>query len=209
MASVVAGFSMSLDGFVADPSDAVGPLFDWYNNGDVEVQWPGNDMVTRTTAESAAYLQDIIGRAGAALVGRRTFDYTDGFGGSHPMGVPLFIVSHSVPDGWPRDDAPFTFVTDGVESAVAQAKAAANGKDVGVAGPNIAQQCLNAGLLDEVHIQLVPVLLGQGIRFFDNVQESPVMLEDPTVIEGRRVTHLCYRVRSDVGPNPRGGRAGA
>ncbi len=195
MARVIASFSMSLDGFVADPSDAVGPLFDWYENGDVEVHWPGNDMVSHTTAASAGYLDSTIDSAGALVVGRRVFDYTNGWEGSHPIGVPVFVVSHSVPDGWPRDDAPFTFVTDGLESAVAQAKAVAGDKTVGVAGPAIAQQCINAGLLDEVHIELVPVLLGQGIRFFDHLQR-PVVFEDPTIIEGRRVIHLVYRVRN-------------
>ena len=107
MANVIASFSMSLDGFVADPSDAVGPLFDWYGNGDVAVRWPGNDMVSHTTAPSAAYLHEVIEGCGALVAGRRLFDYTDGWGGSHPLGVPVFVVSHSVPDGWPRDDAPF------------------------------------------------------------------------------------------------------
>lgn len=195
MATVIASFSMSLDGFVADPSDAVGPLFDWYGNGDVEVRWPGNDMVSHTTPASAGYLREIIDGAGALLAGRRLFDYAGGWAGSHPLGVPVFVVSHSVPDGWPRDDAPFTFVTDGVESAVAQAEVVAGDRIVGVGGPNVAQQCLDAGLLDEVHVQLVPVLLGEGIRFFDGVQGAPVALDDPTVIEGRRVTHLRYRVQ--------------
>lgn len=194
MASVIASFSMSLDGFVADPSDAVGPLFDWYGNGDVEVRWPGNDMVSHTTAPSAGYLHEVIEGCGALVAGRRLFDYTDGWAGSHPLGVPVFVVSHSVPDGWPQDDAPFTFVTDGVESAVAQAKEVAGERIVGVGGPNVAQQCLDAGLLDEVHIQLVPVLFGEGIRFFGDRREPPLMLDDPTVIEGRRVTHLRYRV---------------
>ena len=100
----------------------------------------------------------------------------------------------------PGEGAPFTFVAEGVESAVAQAKAVAGDKAVGIAGPNVAQQALEAGLLDEVHIELVPVLLGQGIRFFDNVQGTPVMLENPTVIAGDRVTHLMYRVRSGSRP---------
>ena len=195
MANVIASFSMSLDGFVADPSDAVGPLFDWYGNGDVEVRWPGNDMVSQTTAPSAGYLHEVIDGSRVLVVGRRLFDHTDGWGGSHPLGVPVFVVSHSVPDGWPRDDAPFTFVTDGVASAVAQAEAVAGDGIVGVGGPNVAQQCLDAGLLDEVHIQLVPVLLGRGIRFFGDLREPPLMLDDPTVIEGRRVTHLRYRVQ--------------
>ncbi len=194
MTEVVASFSMSLDGFVADPTDAVGPLFDWYGNGDVEVDWPGNDMVSRTTAASAAYLHETIAGAGALVVGRRLFDHTGGWAGSHPLGVPVFVVGHGVPTGWPRADAPFTFVTDGVESAVARAKLVAADKVVGVAGPNIAQQCLNAGILDEIRVELVPVLLGRGIRFFDHVEQRPVMLEDPTIIAGRRVTHLRYRI---------------
>jgi dihydrofolate reductase len=197
VARVIASFSMSLDGFVADPCDAVGPLFDWYENGEVEVPWPGNDMVSHTTPTSAAYLLDTIKGAGALVVGRRIFDYTHGWEGSHPLGVPVFVVSHSVPAGWPRDDAPFRFVQDGIESAVAQAKAVAGDKTVGVAGPAIAQQCINAGLLDEVHIELVPVLLGHGIRFFDHLQR-PVVFDDPTIIVGRRVIHLVYRVHSSV-----------
>jgi dihydrofolate reductase len=112
----------------------------------------------------------------------------------------VFVVSHSIPQGWPRDDAPFTFVSQGVESAVAQAQQVAGDKTVGVAGPNVAQQCLEAGLLDEAWIELVPVLLGRGIRFFDDVKGTPIMLENPTVIEGDRVTHLRYRVRRGEKP---------
>ncbi|HEX9548500.1 MAG TPA: dihydrofolate reductase family protein [Acidimicrobiales bacterium] len=196
MATVVAGFSMSLDGFIANPSDEVGPLFDWYGNGDVEIRWPGNDMVSHASAASAGYLRDSISSAGALVVGRRIFDYTNGWNGSHPLGVPVFVVSHTIPDGWPRDDAPFTFVADGVQSAVAQAKAVAGDKTVGVAGPNVAQQCLNAGLVDELHVELVPVLLGEGIRFFDHLRSTPVTLDDPTIIPGSRVTHLMFRVRA-------------
>ena len=195
MATVVAGLSMSLDGFIAHLDDGVEHLFDWYDNGEVDIQWPGNDMVSHVTPASAAYLRDTIGQAGALVVGRRLFDYTQGWGGSHPLGVPVFVVTHSVPEGWPRADAPFTIVTDGVESAVAQAREVAGDKTVGVAGPNIIQQCLNAGLLDELQVELVPVLLGEGIRFFDHLTDPPVMLENPTVIEGDRVTHLIYRVR--------------
>ncbi|MDX6253922.1 MAG: hypothetical protein QOJ11_256 [Frankiales bacterium] len=194
MGQVIASFSMSLDGFIADPNDEVGPLFDWYDNGDTEVDWPGNSMVSRTTPASAGYLHEIIAEAGALVVGRRIFDITSGWDGHHPLGVPVFVVSHSVPEGWPRDDAPFTFVTD-VESALTKAQQVAGDKTVGVAGPNVAQQCLEAGLLDEVWIELVPVLLGRGIRFFDDVQGTPIMLENPHVIEGDRVTHLRYRVR--------------
>src|SRR5260370_1366496 len=157
MATVVASLSMSLDGFIAHLDDGVEQLFDWYDNGEVEVQWPGNDMISHVTPASAGYLREAIAGAGALVVGRRIFEITQGWGGSHPFGVPVFVVTHSVPEGWPRADAPFTIVTDGVESAVAQAKGAAGDKTVGVAGPNVIQQCLNAGLLDELTIELVPV----------------------------------------------------
>ena len=126
---------------------------------------------------------------------RRVFDLTGGWGGNHPTGVPVFVVTHTVPEGWPREDAPFTFVTDGVESALAQAKTVAGDKVVAVATPSIAQQCLNEGLLDGIQVNLVPVLLGQGIRFFDNLGATPIELEDPEVVEGTAVTHLYYRVR--------------
>ncbi len=197
MATVSAEFSMSLDGFVADPTDAVGPLFDWYGNGDVEVRWPGMGMVSRTTAASAEYLHEIIEGAGALVVGRRLFDYTKGWGGDHPLHVPVFVVTHRGPDDWPHPDARFTFVTDGLDSALGQAKAVAGDKTVGVAGPNLAQQCLNLGELDDIRVDLVPVLLGTGIRFFDNLAGArpPVMLDGPTVVEGDRVTHLRYQVR--------------
>ncbi len=99
MAGVIASFSMSLDGFVADPSDQVGPLFDWYENGQTETTWPGMGMVSRTTRESAGYLREVIETTGALVVGRRLFDYTHGWGGSHPLGVPALVVSHDIPPG--------------------------------------------------------------------------------------------------------------
>ncbi len=195
MATVVARLSMSLDGFIADPSGAVGPLFDWYGNGEETVEWPGaGHMVSRTSAASAQNLRETIDAAGALVAGRRVFDYTQGWNGSHPLDVPVFVVTHSVPEGWPRADAPFTFVTTGVADAVAEASAAAGDKVVGVNGPKVAQQCLELGLLHEIHVDLVPVLLGEGIPFFDHVHHGPVLLTDPQVTEGQRVTHLRYRV---------------
>ena len=122
-------------------------------------------------------------------------DVAGGWGGRHPMDVPVFVVTHKVPAGWPRDDAPFTFVTEGVERAVALAADVADDGVVGVGAASIVQQCLNLGLLDEIVVNLVPVLLGRGIRLFDKLATAPILLEDPTVIEGTRVTHLHYRVR--------------
>ncbi len=196
MATVVADMSMSLDGFVADPSDGVAPLFGWYGNGDVAVPTADPRRTFHTSEASADHLRDAFANVGALICGRRLFDLTGGWGGNHPAGVPVFVVTHTVPDGWPREDAPFTFVTDGIESVLARAKTAAGEKVVAVATANIAQQCLNAGLLDGIQVNLVPVLLGAGIRFFDNLRGTPVELEGPRVIEGTGVTHLYYRLKS-------------
>ncbi len=196
MATVVADMSMSLDGFIADPRDEVGPLFDWYRTGPVTTPSASEEWSFKTDEASAEQLREGLRSIGALICGRRLFDLTNAWGGRHPMGCPVFVVTHTVPEGWPREDAPFTFVTDGVESAVAQAKALAGDKIVAIATPTITQQCLNAGLLDAIRVNLVPVLLGAGIRFFDNLRDTPVMLEDPTVTEGTRVTHLYYRVQA-------------
>lgn len=195
MGKVVAALSMSLDGFIADPNDGVDHIFDWYENGDVRFEWPGNDMVSNVTPASAGYLRDIVDAAGALVVGRRVFDITDGWGGHHPVGVPVFVVSHRGPDGWSHDPSLTTFVDDGVASAIEQAQAVAGDKAVAVSGPSIAQQCLELGLLDEIAVELTPVLLGAGIPFFANLTKTPVLLENPKVIEGDRVTHLIYEVR--------------
>lgn len=196
MGSVGAGFSMSLDGFIAGPNDDVGPLFAWYGSGDTEYAMPSGGMTVRVSARSAASLRELHAAVGAIVTGRRLFDLTDGWGGRHPMDVPIFVVTHRVPQEWvdAHRAAPFTFVTEGVEAAIAQAKAAAGDKSVGVAGPNVVQQALRAGLLDEVMIDLVPVLLGAGIRFFDPFDGLPVTLERISVVEGTGVTHLRFRV---------------
>jgi dihydrofolate reductase len=196
MGNVIAALSMSLDGFIATPDDGVEHIFDWYENGPVRFEWPGNDMVSEVTPQSAAYLREISETAGALVVGRRVFDITDGWGGRHPVGVPVFVVSHRGPEGWDErhDPSLTTFVNDGVESAVRQAQQVAGDKDIAVSGASIAQQCLELGLLDAIHVELAPVLLGDGIPFFSKLPE-PVLLEDPRVIEGDRVTHLVYKVR--------------
>jgi dihydrofolate reductase len=197
MATVVAEMSMSLDGFIADPSDGVEHLFGWYNNGPVTIPMPGagGPRSFQVSEASAGHVRDLLRDLGALVSGRRLFDVAGGWGGSHPLGAPVFVVTHSVPEGWPRDDAPFTFVTEGIESAVAQAKAVAGDRIVGVGGADIAQQCLNARLLDEIRVNLIPVLLGKGIRYIDNLANAPVKLDDPRVIEGIGVTHLYYRVK--------------
>jgi dihydrofolate reductase len=201
MGKVRTGHATSLDGFIAGPND--GPeapmgvggerLLAWYMGGDTEYRLPGTEMVFKVSAQTAEYLRETSTTTGALVTGRRTFDITHGWGGGHPLGVPVFVVTHSVPQQWVYEGSPFTFVTDGLESAVVQAKAVASDKDVGVIGANLVQQCIRSGLLDEIHLDLVPVLLGDGVRLFDQSAE-PIELESIRVITGEGVTHLTFRV---------------
>jgi dihydrofolate reductase len=129
------------------------------------------------------------------VVGRHLYDMTNGWGGRHPLDVPVVVVTHRLPEDRPPEDENFVFVTAGIEPAVAKAKELAGGKWVGVNGGTMARQCLDAGLLDEIHVDLVPVILGGGTPFFSDVKNAPVELEGPTsIVEGTSVTHLRYRV---------------
>ena len=196
MSKLVAIMSMSLDGFVADRSDGVNEVFDWYfNSGEVEFHAGGGDPMTfRVSEPSAQHLRALWSELGAVLTGRRTFEVAQGWGGNHGWG-PAFVLTHRIPDGWPRPGSTVHFVTDGLESAVRQAKAAAGAKNVGVHGADTIQQLLNAGLLDELHIDVAALLLGSGVRLFDHLAGAPSLLGNPTVIQGVGVTHLRYPVR--------------
>lgn len=196
MSKMIALMSMSLDGFVADRNDGVAEVFQWYMcSGEVEFHTGGSDPMTfRVSPPSAEHLRRLWSELGAALTGRRTFEVAQGWNGNHAWG-PAFVLTHQVPNGWPRPNSTVHFVTDGLESAVKQAKAAAEGKNVGVHGADTIQQLLNAGLLDELHIDLVPLLLGSGVRLFDHLAGTPAILGNPAVIAGVGVTHLRYPVR--------------
>ena len=196
MSKVVAIMSMSLDGYVADLKDGVDEVFDWYfNSGNVEIHNGGSDPMTFKVSEpSARHIRSLTSGLGAMLTGRRTFDVAQGWGGNHAWG-PAFVLTHQVPAGWPRPNSNVHFVSDGIESAVKQAKAAAAGKSVGVHGADTIQQLMNAGLLDELNIDMAAVLLGSGVRLFDRLAGTPAVLGNPTVIQGVGVTHLRYPVR--------------
>ena len=195
MSKLIAIMSVSLDGFVADPNDGVAEVFDWYmNSGNVEIHTGGSDPMTfRVSEASAEHIRSLWAELGAVLTGRRTFDVAHGWNGNHGWG-PAFVLTHHVPDGWPRPSSTVHFVTDGLESAVDQAKAAAARKNVGVHGADTIQQLLNAGLLDELSIDIAPVLLGDGVRLFDRLAGTPATLGNPSVIAGVGVTHLRYPV---------------
>ena len=204
MSKVTVELSMSLDGFIAGPND--GPdnglgdggdrLFKWYSSGDTDFPLPGTDMVFKISRASAEFLQEAWTNIGASVVGRRTFDIARGWGGNPPggAGAAHFVVTHTVPQEWVKEGSPFKFVTDGVESAIEKAKQVAGDKNVDLMGANIVQQCIKAGLLDEIQIDLAPVLLGGGVSLFDYLGTGPIELERVRVVEGLDVTHLRFRV---------------
>ena len=197
MTKVVGLMSMSLDGYVADANDGVAEVFDWYFSGGVEIPMPipTPDFTFRVSPPSAEHLRGLMAEVGAFLTGRRTFEVAGGWGGQHAWGVPAFVVTHTVPDGWPRPGSTVHFVTEGIESAVAQAKAAAGQKSVAVHGAETIQQLLDVGLLDELNVDLAAVLLGGGVRLFGDLADAPAALGSPTVVNGVGVTHLRYPVR--------------
>ena len=198
MAKVVSSAMMSLDGYVAKADNTIGALFDWLGNGEVEIETVSPGITMHVSPASAGYWRDWTDSLGALVCGRSLFDVTDGWDGRHTMDVPVVVVTHEVPTGWvdAHPDAPFTFVTDGVATAVAAAREIAGDKVVAVTAGTIAGQCLDLGLLDEVAIDLVPVVMGGGVRYFEGVAVADVLLEDPTTsISGDRVTHLRFPVR--------------
>jgi dihydrofolate reductase len=196
MGQVISNLSMSLDGYIEDADGKVDQLFEWYTAGPVETKSANADITFHQSADDAEHLQETIETIGALIAGRRLFDVAHGWSGVHPAGVPVFVVTHRVPTPheWPHQDAPITFVTDGVQSAITKAKLVAGDKDVVIASPNIAQQALDAGLLDVITVDLVPYLLGTGKPYFANLASAPVRLDNPTIRRGSRVTHLSYRV---------------
>lgn len=183
MAKVILGTTMSLDGFIRDRSGSVAKLY------------PDLDSWRYTGSG-----QESIQNTGAVVMGRNSFAMAadpDSLADNYEYQVPIFVLTHTPPERHPKenDQLSFTFVTDGIESAIAQAKAAAGDKDVNVIGAkSTAQQCLKAGLADELHIDIMPVLLGGGLRLFEDAGMEPTQLERLKVLEipGGR-THLRFQ----------------
>lgn len=188
--------AVSLDGFVAADDDTVGPLFDWYENGDVAGSFSDESRVFHTTQETADFLYALAPTIAATVIGRRLFDLTNGWGGVPANGEHVFVVTHQPPTDWEfRDTAPFTFVTD-VRSAIEQAKAFAGERHVSVAAGQMAGQALREGLIDQVVLNLVPAVLGTGRPFFgEGAVAEPILFDDPRIVQGKQVTHLVYDVR--------------
>jgi dihydrofolate reductase len=195
MATTIANMSVSLDGYVNHPTDGVTSLFEWYTAGgeaELEIDPRYNFQLDEN---SAKLLDEAVGGIGALVAGRRLFDEANGWGGQHPMGAPVVVLTHEPPADWPADTS-IEFVTEGIDAAIARAKEIAGGKDVALASPTITQQALAAGLLDMIAVDLVPVFLGAGVRWFDHLGTDPIRLGNPRVVPGNRVTHLLYPVLS-------------
>jgi dihydrofolate reductase len=190
---IYTGASMSLDGYISGPDESgFEHLFQWYGNGDVVVETADPNLTMRMTDMGAKHFRDTIERTGALVVGRKLYDFTNAWGGRHPMDVPVVVLTHDPPG--PDNDS-FVFVTEGIEAAIARARELAGDKIVGLNSGQIASQALEAKLIDEVWIDLVPVLLGGGTPFFSQFG-GPVRLEGPLSIgDDKQVTHLRYRVR--------------
>lgn len=183
MAKVIVGMTISIDGFVADQNGNAGRLY------------PDLAALRHT-----AYMKDAIEQTGAVLMGRRTFEMADAdsYIGDYEFQVPIFVLTHHPPSVAPKQDErlTFTFVTDGAESAVARAKAAARDKAVQVVGGvSMAQQLLGAGLVDELHVDIMPVFLGIGLRSFESSGLESVRLDKINVQEVGARTSLRFRVK--------------
>ncbi len=198
MGKVVIGLSMSLDGFIAGPND--GPqnplgdggtrLFEWWSAGTERV---GPDDRFKPASRSRPVAEEAF-RVGAIITGRRTFDIADGWGGHHPLGAPFFLLTHNPPDRHVGPGTGGTVVTDGIESALQKARAVAGDRSIAVGAADVAQQYLKAGLVDEINVDLVPIVLGGGVGLFANLEGHQIDLECTRVVESDHVTHLRYRV---------------
>jgi dihydrofolate reductase len=184
--------SVSVDGFIADEHDRPGPLFDWLTGGDVPLDESGALKVSQTSYD---YTRPYWDRIGATIVGRHVFDMTNGWDGTPPGGIDhVVVVTHrGRPEGW-YPEAPYHFV-DGVEAAVAKAQELAGDRIVEVAAGDVGGQVLAAGLVDEVRMDVVPVVLGSGKRYFGSVDAQHLLEGPDEAVQGDRVLHLRYRVR--------------
>jgi dihydrofolate reductase len=201
MGSVTSDISVSLDGLIAGPGDGVdNPLGD---GGERLHDWvvrlaswrSRHGLAGGETGRDAEILEESVRDTGAVVLGRRMFDNARGWGDEPPFHVPVFVLTHEARDDLVKGGTTFTFVTDGVESALAQARAAAGDENVHVAGgANTIQQFLSGGLLDELQLHVVPLLFGAGVRLFDGLGTAPLELETVRVVESPGVTHLKFRV---------------
>jgi dihydrofolate reductase len=195
MATVIVQAVASLDGYIARPDDVPGPIFDWYEAGDVELRFTP-DHVFHVSRQSAEYLQHTDVKC--QLIGRHLFDLVDGWGGMPIVGDHVFVVTHrDDADEWRgrHPEAPYTFCTGGIKDAVRRACEHAGDGAVIVSAGEVAGQVVAAGLADELAIDLAPVFLGEGKKFLGSLTDTLVLDDAHVVVRGERVLHLRYRFR--------------
>lgn len=202
MGKVVFDISVSLDGFVAGPDD--GPELGLGVGGERLHEWVVELKSWREphgyeggeVNASAEVIEEALGSAGAVVVGKRMYDNAHGWGDIPPFHKPVFVLTHTAQEPLAKEGGTtFTFVTEGIESAIDQAKAAAGDGNVSIGGgASTAQQALKAGLVDEVQLTFAPILLGGGVRLFEGLGPDDVELEVTRVVEGPKATHVRYRV---------------
>ncbi|HYX11207.1 MAG TPA: dihydrofolate reductase family protein [Candidatus Acidoferrum sp.] len=198
---VLAGITMSLDGFVTGPADRPGAglgeggerLHYWVFGG----PWTYEGVRGSADPVDQAYLDEVFSSGGAWIVGRTMHDIVDGWGDDPGFGVPVFVVTHRPHETVVKGDTSFEFVTGGIEDALARAREAAGGKNVVLmGGADLLRQYLDAGLVDEFTLTIAPVLLGGGKRLFDGISQTGITFERTGVIESPFATHLRFRVSS-------------
>jgi dihydrofolate reductase len=203
LSKVFVDITTSLDGFVAGPNDS--PDLGLGEGGERLHEWvyglkswrEPHGLEGGEVNRDSEILEEAVKRTGAVVLGKRMFENARGWGEEPPFHVPVFVLTHEQREPLAKKGTTFTFISDGMESAVGEAKGAAGDRDVSVAGgANTIQQALGAGLVDEMQIHVVPLLLGGGIRLFDNVDPETVQLEMDRVVESPAVTHLKFRVVS-------------
>jgi dihydrofolate reductase len=202
MGKVFVDITTSLDGFIAGPNDS--PDLGLGEGGERLHEWvyglatwrEPHGLAGGTSGQDAEILDEAFRDTGAVVLGKRMFDNAKGWGDNPPFHVPVFVLTHEARETITKEGGTtFTFVTDGIESALAQARDAAGDKNISIAGgANTIEQYLHAGLIDEMQIHLVPLMLGGGIRLFDQVDPELIQLEGTRVVESPGVTHLKYRV---------------
>jgi dihydrofolate reductase len=181
MGKIIGGMTLSLDGFASDAQGGVSQLYP--DLGELQ---------------NAEFLREEMQNTGAVIMGKTSYNMgdPDSFADSYEFQVPIFVITHHIPEKKPKDNEnlKIIFVTDGIESAVAQAKAASGEKDIMLIGTSINQQVINLGLCDELHIGVMPVLLGDGLRFFENFDTNKVKLEKYKIFEAGQRTDIWFRV---------------
>jgi dihydrofolate reductase len=194
---VIWDVTMSLDGFIANPNHNPGKIFDWYFSGHTPSKYRTGNLDFRLSSEDAKYFDARVKKVGAIIAGRRTYDVSQAWEGSFFIPVPFFVLTHKCPKRVPQGTTKFTFVNNGIESAITQAKKAAGNRLVSIMGANVAKQCIERGLLDEIHVSIAPYLLGDGVRLFDYACAHLVKLKRTAALASSSgMTHLSFKVFS-------------